>query len=153
MEILFLDIDGVLNNHQYRQRQSEKNDRFTITEAVCDKHLEKLQKLFNSREKLHSVVTSTHRIRNDISLLKENLSGLRVISKTPEANLERKRGELINKWLESHESVESWAILDDNTKEMLESQIPKTVSPGTHAGLKSRHVDELDKVLDEGYSK
>jgi hypothetical protein len=145
MKILFLDIDGVLNSRSFLQELDVPKK--TIDHIICDKNHNVLQTLFEKHLDLHSVVSSSHRINNDLSALKSNLSGLRVIDAIS-SDVTQDRGELINEWLSNtNQDIESWAIIDDTPQLILDQQKDRLVSPLLKTGVKPKHVNQLDNIL------
>ena len=110
MNIVFLDVDGVLNNIGTTD--------ISMINCCCgidDKNLEQLKRLINET---HSkiVLSSDWRLDDDlekflISRLSEH--GLSIYDKTPNLHKYDERGEEIKTWLRKHSDISSWIVLDD----------------------------------------
>lgn len=115
MKIIFLDVDGVLNNPgTYSKIKAEAND-FTIIETSLIKLLNKITGQTAAKIVLSS--SWKHKFRNDdeLKMFLNRGCGVsaEIIGKTPNA---KNRGEEISKWIElfgSEYKIESFIILDD----------------------------------------
>jgi len=109
MNIIFLDIDGVLNNTHTITNTPD------ILDELCVIRLHKILKYTNAR----IVISSSWRERSDshIKLLYETFSkcGINpnvVISKTPSLS-GQSRGDEIREWLANNRNVKNWIAIDD----------------------------------------
>lgn len=180
MKILFLDIDGVLNYHDFlvraheARRTSAKRDQKIVTihdaetwegmlAPECVARLEKLVQVTDASV----VISSSWRHANPWAkihkfLRKKGFTG-RVIGATP-IDIRRKlsqhveRGDEIEAWLDAWDygsdkmqPVESFVILDDNSVGgNVESRLVRT-SP--HTGLLDSHVDEAIHLFDVPFKR
>lgn len=117
IKILFLDIDGVLNNCYTK-------DSCGVYIGIDDKYVQNLRKIVDSADNCKIVLSSTWRLglTRDKKRLKghwEYLSnklakqGLKIFDVTPD--FKGSRGREIHQWLEDHKdlNIENWIVLDD----------------------------------------
>lgn len=119
MKIIFLDVDGVLNNASYIKKcykksinkketfYSGKNVPFDIK---CLKNLAKIVKKTGAK----IVLSSTWRIyKSHIYVLEARLAeyGLRIYDKTDIINMIK--GAEITEWLKQHRDIENYVVIDD----------------------------------------
>lgn len=142
MKVLFLDIDGVLNN------------LYSMVQYKC--HLwpplvYKLNEISNSDTDVKVVVSSAWRILFSELELKNMLirAGWShadlIIGVTPSGW--HSRGEEIQEWLDAHPEVTHYAIVDDDS-DMLESQMPYFVNTTYELGLLDSDVEKIKKILE-----
>jgi hypothetical protein len=133
MNVLFLDIDGVLNSSNwfkmaYEMRKSSRkryekqlvadyeNARWDLD--IGPEFVNHLKRIMTKVPELNIVVSSTWRLHYSLDDLKKRLSELlgispdRIVGKTP--RLFEHRGQEIQKWLDDR-VVEKFAILDDDS--------------------------------------
>lgn len=115
MDVLFLDVDGVLNWDDLR-RGSPSCD------VVSQEAIERIRDLCEKFD-LSIIVSSTWRRYPDLmEILEKGLikSCLRIWDTTPTDldTCNRGRGVYISKWLENHGDVTSYIIIDDDIYDM-----------------------------------
>jgi hypothetical protein len=117
IQVLFLDIDGVLNSWQSAYLQVRRGKKGNT--ELCPIALSNLSELMVKNPELKIVVSSTWRLFHTIVELKDILTKQgfehadRIIGYTPELMGERIHE--INKWLEEcPDKVVKYLILDDN---------------------------------------
>jgi len=140
MNIIFLDIDGVLNN---TQTTDKLRDGFT----GVDTRLRDLFLDWIKGRKISIVLSSSWRTQLGY---KEHLAaqGITWIAQTPEAS---SRGEEIQEVLDSL-PVDQYAILDDfGPEEFLESQRPYLVRTSYRIGLTKTSLSKVATVLSKPY--
>ena len=108
MKVIFLDIDGVLNNDGYFERtKNEKQNRIELDDENI-KYLKEIIDLTGAKV----VVTSTWkelRIYNELISYLKNF-GIEVYDKT--VHMSYNRGDEIREYLSTHE-IDNFIILDD----------------------------------------
>lgn len=140
MKVLFLDIDGVLNNGNTKEIITVPLGDFTGIDA-------KLLKLFQDwkakRPNVNIVLSSTW--RNDERFTDHlRTLGLSWIDQT--ANLGTTRGIEIGKWLGNHLDVTHFAIVDDvSNMRPLTNHLVQT-SP--KHGIRDKDLKKIDILLD-----
>ena len=107
--IVFLDVDGVLNN------ASTRDITPSGSVGIDDENLRQL-KLLIDKTKADIVLTSDWRFDPEaVEYLNEKLSeyGLTVFDKTPVSGDYEHRGKEIDEWVRQHPGVCSFAVIDD----------------------------------------
>lgn len=153
MKVVFLDIDGVLNHWEYlkRMRASGARSRGCTTESHLDPEcVGRLNGLLR-RSGAKVVVSSTWRILHSIESLQETLEARGfeggIIDFTTTADLGC-RGAQIEAWLDSHDEVESFVILDDDgdLEPLCAYWVQTSLFDG---GLNEEHVETAIQILSE----
>lgn len=143
-QVVFLDIDGVLNNYKTciafggfgSPINKETWDRVDYT-AV------RLIRAVSERVQAPIVLSSTWRILGDYKAL-GRCYNLNIIDRTE--RLAGIRGDEIKEWLGRHPSVENYAIIDDDS-DMLEEQKPKFVHTDIFNGFTWKNLEELCSIF------
>jgi len=110
MNIIFLDIDGVLNCHDLLYREG--------MDAIGDEFLDRLRHIV-SRTEAQLVLSSMWRLsEKNLNLVKKALSTRNLVLLDCTIEIERgwefvRRSEEIQEWLDRHPEVQKFAILDD----------------------------------------
>lgn len=133
--IIFLDIDGVMNTRQHLRRQKKKAGRISNTNwcPIACRHLNLLCEQFDAG----IIVSSTWRYNHDIEELREffadnNIAPELVIDATPSLIHEKSlgsfcRGDEIAGWLKEND-CSTYVIIDDlQESQFLEEQQPHLV--------------------------
>ena len=140
MKVIFLDVDGVLNSAR---------DYYSI-ELSTDSHLELLKELID-RTGAKIVLSSSWRMGLSIrGNLVQRLAdyNLEIYDTTPVLYFEgRKRGDEIRAWLDKHEDVVNFVILDDES-DMCEFTKTNLVKTDTNFGLKRKNIEKAVEILD-----
>lgn len=139
LRVVFLDVDGVLNSVR---------DYYSI-DLATDSHFVLLKELVD-RTGAKIVLSSSWRMGLSIrDGLVQRLAeyGLEIYDTTPVLYFEgRKRGDEIRAWLNEHEEVTNFVILDDES-DMCEFTKTNLVKTNTNFGLKSIHIEKAVKIL------
>lgn len=161
MNIIFLDIDGVLNDF-YTLKKKRGRNVFEEPEPDLDEDKFKLLKELVDKTDAKIVLSSSWRFFFDKDTLKPiNNAGqeltrllykysLKLYSVTGRNN---KREDEINDWLNSHDNIESFVILDDDDVDLtsfIDSNLVKTKfydDNSEECGLTRSHVEESIKIL------
>ena len=142
MKVVFLDIDGVLN------------DGFTMLRTGKDfptrDHLDCLRAIVDATDAQIVLSSSWRYHKSDFNDAKNALRnvGLVIMDKTKE--LPRGRGAEINEWLSRHSDIESYVILDDHDDEytnFLPEQYEHLVLTTFCEGLLPKHVSAAIEIL------
>ena len=146
MKVLFLDIDGVLNNDATTEKSP---DGYT---GIDDSLVERLAKVIKELE-LTIVLTSTW--KDDWSDKKPDglyldakfmAQGLKVTGRTFDAS-SSKRGSGIRDYLSNHE-VESYVIVDDmDFSDFTDELLDHFVMTNPVTGLSDTDIDEIRKII------
>ena len=144
MKIIFLDIDGVLNN-----RESLKDGVEIVPELVLN--LENICEQTGAK----IIISSTWRILHpqeeiEFVLGCAGLSRDTVIGCTPRLKGDVKRGEEIKRWIDEVEeiAVDNFVILDDDS-DMLDEQMDHFIKTDRISGLTKEDVNRAIDILGE----
>ncbi len=156
--ILFLDIDGVLNNHH--RMHTSKGTQF-LCPIACGRLIEMVE-----RVGVQIVLSSTWRKHpEDVEFLRcagildcahedwRTPHGLfNIIGSVGEEPIysSAQRGDEIADWLKRHPEVETYAIVDDDS-DFLPEQLPYFVQTSNKLGLLQHHVVMLEKLLSRNH--
>ena len=144
MNIIFLDIDGVLNSHRKLKEVYDRTHRphsgynYPFDE-ICLNNLKRLVEITNSK----LVITSTWRKDQEgknkiIETLKEYELDHHIIGYTP--ILHTSRGKEIKEYLSTLEEQPNFIILDDDTD--MEGLIDYLIKTNIQVGLTSDNTEE-----------
>lgn len=137
MRVLFLDIDGVLNNHTTRER---------VTGFIgVDAKLRDLYLKWLANHNISVVLSSTWRLYSDMCKgLEEN--GITFLDKTPYIP-KGPRGAEIQAWLDKNgKEVVKYAILDDNT-DFYPEQLGNFIQTNPKLGVTEERLLQIEHVL------
>lgn len=141
MKIIFLDIDGVLNN-QFTAERFKIDDSYYVG---IDKDL--LQKLFLLQKNTDADIVISSSWRSSPPHLEEiKRNGIEFIGMTPDYGDIERRGEEIKEWLVKNPNVEKYAIIDDNQWMLLE-QIHNFFKTDSLYGLTDEIAENIKRYL------
>ena len=149
MNIIFLDIDGVL-----RTEKSDKEWSLKLKLPIPEKRYRNFSKksvsnlnFINSLVRCKIVVTSNWRLHGTLEELKETFRKqgvlLEVIDKT---GISTSRGEEILEWLSINDGVENWVVIDDQVKDLSSIDSSRIVKCDYKIGLEDDSL--VDNILD-----
>lgn len=151
MKIIFLDIDGVLNNQDITNFHKGKVgdeaydvfDRDDLFDPKCVNNLNSIIEATGAK----IVISSSWRVLFDINELRDILANQKVngeiIDHTNRFGCER--GHEIQEWLDRHPDVSSFVMLDDGTD--MAHLIDRLVNTDFEKGLEEKHIEEAIKML------
>lgn len=155
MKVIFLDIDGVLNSRKY----DAERDWGKLTNI--DETRLPLVKEIVDRSGARIVLSSTWRVDWDTDPAKCAVEGryindmfarygLAVFDKTPDLGVYASRADEVKAWLDAHDGIESFVIIDDDGFGWgkLSERLVKT-SMYIGRGLERRHVDAVLEILNK----
>lgn len=149
MNVVFLDVDGVLNNHRTTSKSPEG---YT---GISTKLVRRLKNIIKSTDSV-IVLTSTWKESSDVELayLHKRLGGIEIVDSTSIVdNRSFLRGTEIRNWLKEHEDVEHFVILDDfDFNYMEEGLIPYLVLTNPENGLTDDDVLKAVEILTGTFS-
>ena len=149
MNVIFLDIDGVLNNDLCQRASNE---------PICPENVAQFNRIVRAT-KASIVLSSSWRLMIGHSNQYKTLSDLQrylrvkgvqgtIIDTTPDLTGQNKvRGQEISKWLKEHPEVAEYIILDDVTDLFMPSQ--RTVSTDGMKGLTASDADKAIQLLSQ----
>jgi hypothetical protein len=148
MKILFLDVDGVLNNAKTTQRFYCRGCRFI---SVDPELLDLFKKILDATD-AKIVVSSTWRLDEESMTHLEKMMGRKMSSKiigqTPSLHF---RKDEINRWFANNKNitVESFVVLDDARDQGLQDFGENFVQTNEYEGLTEELVDKCIKILNK----
>ena len=137
MNIIFLDIDGVMNSTEDRFSTELENKDYWI-------RLKRLTDETNSAIVLSSSWRIIERLTN---LVKEKLKkyNIKYIDRTPYLS---GRGNEIKTWLESTDvKIDKFVIIDDEVSDIIDLFPNNVVKTDMEKGLQDKDVDKAVKIL------
>ena len=160
MKIIFLDIDGVLNSDEY----FDKIKNLNINGIENDIDVNKIVLLKKSLDETGAkiVLTSSWRYTRKAQELKQLLLSYGIIVDcTP--FIDNERGIEIKKWLQEHNDVQDFVILDDEIFDSYDEKLMKklikisdTNGINYGEGLQPKHIQEIiqrfgkkEKIIDD----
>lgn len=127
MKILFLDVDGVLNKaSDYAVRIEGAKSCLLVNQHLVDR----MQQVLEDTGAKVVLSSSWRNLQGGREFVEE--CGIPIIDETD--NGPGKRGDQIQRWLDSHPEVETYAIVDDDS-DMLDHQLPHFVLTEFETGL------------------
>ena len=145
--IIFLDVDGVLNNLDWAKRMKEEEDVSVFRENILEKRaLLLLKRLVESADARIVVSSAWRKIPSAYKDLLSQLDqyGMKVFDKTPYVGGDR--GNDITAWFKRHPGKYSYAILDDDS-DMTVHMDHLVQTSFYHRGLTGEHVDRCIELL------
>ena len=155
MKVIFLDIDGVLNDKYCRARAPSG------CKGAADAKLKLLREIVRQTDARLVLISSWKKYwkreeTTDLDMIylmrKLKRFGLSIYDKTEES-FWAKRGEGIHAWLSANEDVTAWVVLDDETfpdyeKYGIDKHLVKTkFFYEKDAGLQEEHVEQAIAIL------
>ena len=143
MNVIFLDIDGVLNSHRtceafdgygYLRCEDKKLDPVAIG------MLKEIQEKFGCK----FVISSSWRIGHEVSDF--DFLGLDVIGLTGVSKDNSIRGDEIQEYLDAHPEISNYVIIDDDS-DMLESQFGHFVKTDIRNGFLNEHFKQVFSIF------
>lgn len=162
MKVIFLDIDGVLNNGRWNNQQVarrvEQGDFEFRSEAdmICPEAVQHLNRIIEATGAL-VVISSSWRgcfpmPLIEVSLRDRGFKGA-VIGCTGmngvHEGMTQKRGEEIMDWVKAVGHVESFVAIDDETNDEMEACGDSFVKTHYATGLLDTHVKKAIKILND----
>ena len=143
MKVIFLDVDGVLNNYAAFEAAQGRHGT-NVLAPECIERCNRLVEMTGARV----VLSSTWRLMADFRAILRD-GGLRasIIDRTPYfTSGDQRRGAEIADWLRRNTTVVAYVILDDDS-DMLEEQRPFFVQTHYQTGLTDAHVARAAAIL------
>lgn len=143
MKVIFLDIDGVLNNQEVFKRKKE----IRVWDEKCIDRLNRITEETGAK----IVISSTWRRSNDFYSAIKNEMGItgEIIGKTPDylprGEPEIYRGDEIQAWLDENPNVKKFIILDDDSD--MAHLMFHLLQTETKIGLTDEHAEEAIRRL------
>lgn len=154
MNILFLDVDGVLNSHDYLCNKFEQKGKKSLTRReFIDPECMRILKLIVDSFKFHIVIISAWKIIDEeYKLLIDIFSDydMHIFDRTN--NYGSSRGREIHEWI-CNNNVEKYVVLDDDIFKDYEKynilpHLVQTSFSDEHA-LSIKHFEEVSMLMKE----
>lgn len=149
--VIFLDIDGVLNNNNHIQniyellgRQQYLKLLNTIGTLPFDKKCYELMLKLIKETNSKVVLSSTWRKHKEEIEKIEYYTGIKIYDTTPILNLDR--GYEIKQYLENHKDINNYVIIDDDN-DMLKEQQDNFVRINDEMGFSNCDYLKANKIL------
>ena len=145
-KILFLDVDGVLNNGKWAEKVQKTENRSILNNAMLyPKSLQQLKRIIDETGAQIVVSSSWRQISRLMTALTQqlNLYGLSIADTTPYTGADR--GEDISAWLSNHPEVTEYAILDDDSD--MTTHINHLTQTSFQTGLRKEEADNCIDIL------
>lgn len=149
MNVIFLDIDGVLNSDEYFVKIKD----FNIEGIESEIDVEKIKLLKKAKEATNAkiVLTSSWRYTKNAQNLKNLLAKYEILTdSTPFINNER--GKEIKQWLIDHKDIEDFVILDDEVFDSYDDELMKKlikISNGNGRGFgKGLQENDVNQIIE-----
>ena len=157
LKIIFLDIDGVLNYNNCKELTS------TGSLFVNDNKIKILKEIIDKTD-AKVVLSSTWRIgwrhlelgnmSSDLAIdfmeLRDKLRefDIELYDKTPILDkFMRRRGEEIKEWLDTHDDIEGYVIIDDMSGKWLRPCSGHLLQISENRGLLEKHIKVAEKIM------
>ena len=155
MKIIFLDIDGVLNNTKTRETFEDymfvSDEKILLLKEIIDKTDAEIVLSSSWRRGWQAKDNNPRCAHDEVRLfdaleLKLTEYGIRLMSYTPHL---WHRGKEIESWLDAWtgEKIESFVILDDMAKEEFEPNSNRLIQTSITVGLTESHVEQAIRML------
>lgn len=151
MKVIFLDIDGVLNNEEHIVKihgllgKEQYLDLLRETgELPFDYRSCELLQEFIKTTNAEVILSSTWRLNPEAPNIIKRYAGIEIKDITP--RLKGIRGEEIQKYLDNHKEITNYVILDDDS-DMLESQKEHFVKVNNKVGLTIKEIIQCENIL------
>lgn len=155
MKIIFLDVDGVLNNTRTAETFEDyifvSDEKIELLKEIVDKTDAKIVLSSSWRRGWQAKDNNPRCAHDEVRLfnafeLKLGEHGLHLMGYTPHL---WHRGKEIARWLEdwTGESIESFVILDDLDKEFLKPHSNRLIQTKISEGLTKDHVEQAVSIL------
>lgn len=149
MKIIFLDVDGVLNNMTWAKRMRDEGVHVFAEDMLEDRAIKLFKQIIDATG-ADVVITSTWRTHvAAMTHLLDQLAyyGIRPIAKTP--RLTELRGNEITAWMQRYDgNIESYVILDDDSD--MTVHMDHLVKASFEHGLQPEHVTRAIEILNGG---
>lgn len=148
-KLLFLDIDGVLNRHQYNE-MSQSNS----VDPDCVARLNRILNATDARIVLSSawrymlIGKAMSLVGFDYLLRTHGVVANRLVGRTPADEEITERGWQIHQWRKEHDHCGRYVVIDDMDLHI--SPLHPFVRPQGHIGLTDADVDKAIAILNSG---
>ena len=143
MKVVFLDVDGVLNNSNWAMQMYDEGVHVYAENLLDERAVRLLQKLIDATDAKIVVSSSWRRDKYAMQCLSDQLKPMDIYDVTPVKN--SIRGDEISVWLKKHKDIERYVILDDDSD--MGDKITHLIQTTFERGLQPEHIEEAIKWL------
>ena len=146
MNLIFLDVDGVLNSQKFAKKMLEEDNIRVYAEDMLDTHALRLLKMLVEKTDALIIVTSSWRkIPESYNNLERQIQqfGMSISDCTP--NTGNKRGDDITAWFNRHPGEYNYVILDDDSD--MTVHMEHLIQTSFDDGLTRADVDKAIGIL------
>lgn len=143
MKVVFLDVDGVLNNSNWAMQMYDEGVHVYAENLLDERAVRLLQKLIDATDAKIVVSSSWRRDDYAMQCLSDQLKPMEIYDVTPVKNTIR--GDEISAWLKKHKDVEHYIILDDDSD--MGDHMDHLIQTTFERGLQPEHIEEAIKWL------
>jgi hypothetical protein len=150
MKVIFLDIDGVLNNWKSLKECQARGERTNTHHGWDPECVEQLRRIVEQTE-VEIVISSTWRMFPKQLVDGMEAIDLMYIDVTPDlwSDVSKTcRGDEIKDWIDRKGPLDSYVIIDDDS-DMLDEQKPFFVQTSMETGLTSEHANQAIAVMNK----
>lgn len=151
MKIIFLDFDGVITTRESKWRVDP--EKCKLIKKVCDETGAKI--VISSSWRRRNLKLTMEQFSKDDFILYDYVVGVTkrlFVSGSEETHVTIPRGVEIMEYIESHEDITEYVILDDDS-DMLLWQQDYFVQTDTYLGINEDHVERAIAILNEKHTK
>lgn len=153
MKVLFLDVDGVLNNEVWAVEMEQNFNILVYTNNILyQPALVSLRRIINETGAKIVVSSSWRKISAAYADLLRwlHMYGMEVLDTTPQHYSRRMhiRGDDIEEWLKAHPDIEAYAILDDDDD--MGQHMSHLIQTDMYYGLTDTEADACIRMLNGG---
>lgn len=150
MKVIFLDVDGVLNNMDWASSMRQKNVMVFSQDLLYEPALLMLEDLVRETDAILVLSSAWRKIPSAREALVKQLAehNMQLHSDTPYVG--DIRGKDIDAWFNHHPEIkiDSYVILDDDS-DFTEAQLPYLVQTDFADGLQDRHYRRAKAILNQ----
>ncbi len=143
MKVIFLDFDGVITTLE--SRWNIDSEKCKLVKRICDETGAKIV-ISSSWRKSNLEYTMKQFSKESFLLYDYVIDVTKRLSISGSASITIPRGVEILEYIESHDSITNYVILDDDT-DMLLWQRNHFVHTSTHEGINEKNVEQAIKIL------
>lgn len=144
MKIIFLDVDGVLNNARWARKMYDEGVHVYADDLLYDPSIKQLKRLIDATDAKVILSSSWRNHPDAMSHLATQLAAYNIFIYGVTPNVGPQRGDDISEWLANH-PVDNYVILDDDSD--MTVHMDHLVQPSYETGLQYTHVDRAIALL------
>lgn len=144
MKIIFLDVDGVLNNARWAQKMYNEGVHVYADDLLYDPAIKQLKRLIDATDAKVILSSSWRNYPDAMKHLATQLAAYDIFIYGVTPNVGPQRGDDISEWLANH-PVDNYVILDDDSD--MTVHMDHLVQTSYETGLQYTHVDQAIALL------